>query len=409
MHSLRSITAILILLLAGLPAHAAVILHNEKWSVTLEPETLAIAARPDNGKTVELSSGVVPRAVDDLQAGSDHAMWNWDKGDYTISARLEGNDLSLSIAAKGPGSLELLKQPAAAWGKGLIFPLAEGAYIPAGDKAWEKFLLERQAEFTTSQDISLPLWGLDHESFSLSWLVTNPFNNTARFMRDGDGLALSLEHDFTALDFTTPMTMLLHLGKADPLAGAKRYRKWLIAEGKYETLAQKIAATPEAGKLIGATHTYLWGSGLIAPNDVTDWTRFLAILKGDSHLGTDLRRRFDSEALATLQEIKGKPYPYQQLVLIRAFNEGMDAAARTSWQTAAPDVKVLTHRYGDLRNEVAATFPNALKSDPTLWGGGVSISTMNTLRDSGIQRLWIGLGVNKVTVRKFNQSLGWIS
>ena len=392
LHLPRLITAVFAFLLASLPVHAAVIIQNDKWSVTLEPETLAITAQPHSGQTVALSSGVVPHTVNGLEASSDHATWQWDNGSYTISASLRRGDLSLSIAAKAAGSVAVLRQPATAWGKGLVFPLAEGAYIPAGDKVWENFLLKRQAEFNTSQDISLPLWGLDHGSFSLSWILTNPFNNTARFTRDGDGISLSLEHDFTTLDFKTPMTMLLHLGDADPLAGAKRYREWLIAEGKFEPLAEKIAASPEAAKLIGATHTYLWGSGLISIDDVKDWARFLIDLKGDSKLAKDVRQRFESEPLAVLKETRGKPYQYQQLVLVRAFNAAMDALARESWQTATPDMELLTNRYAELRKEVATTFTDALQSNPTRWGGGVSVATVKKLQDAGLQRLWIGLG-----------------
>ena len=388
----RLITAIFAALLASLPAHAEVILQNAKWSVTLEPETLAIAAGPINRKAVDLSIGVAPHAVNGLEVSSDRASWNWDNGAYTISASLKGGDLSLSIAAKAAGSLSVLRQPATAWGKGLVFPLAEGAYIPTGNEVWKNFLLERLAEFNTSQDMSLPLWGLDHEDFLLSWIVTNPFNNTARFARDGDGLALSLEHEFTTLDFKTPMTMLLHLGDADPLAGAKRYREWLITEGKFEPLTDKIAKAPEAAKLIGATHTYLWGSGLITIDDVNDWAKFLVILKGDSKLAKDIRQRFESEPLAVLKEIRGKPYQYQQLVLVRAFNAAMDTLARESWQTAAPDVDVLTYRYAELRKEVATTFSAALKSNPSRWGGGVSVATMKKLQEADLQRLWIGLG-----------------
>ncbi|RCS21576.1 hypothetical protein DUT91_23200 [Phyllobacterium salinisoli] len=392
LHLLRVFATVLSFLLASFPAYAAVILQNDKWFVTLEPETLAIAAQPAKGRAVDLSSGVVPHTVNGLKVGSDFATWHWDDGSYTISARLKEGDLSLSIAAKAPGSLAMLSQPMAAWGKGLIFPLAEGAYIPIGNKVWKNFLLERLAEFNTSQDISLPLWGLDHESFSLSWILTNPFNNTARFTQDGDGIGLSLEHEFTTLDYKTPMTMLLHLGDADALAGAKRYREWLIAEEKFEPLAEKIVASPEAAKLIGAAHTYLWGNGLISIDDVKDWARFLAILKGDSKLAKDIRQRFEGEPLAVLKEIEGKPYQYQQLVLVRAFNAAMDTHARESWQTATPDMTLLTHRYAELRKEVATTFSVALKSNPSRWGGGISVATMKKMQEAGLQRLWIGLG-----------------
>lgn len=384
--------ALCALLLASLPAYCAVTLKNSAWSVTIAPETLGIVAQPTGKPAVDVSTGISPHSVDDLKAGSDQADWHWDSGAYTISARLNGVDLQLSIAAKQAGPLPLLHQPATAMGKGLIFPLAEGSYVPSGDTLWRDFLLDRRETFNTSQDISLPLWGLDHGNFSLSWIWTNPFNNTARFTRDGDGLALVLDHEFTTLDPGTPMTMILHLGDADPLAGAKRYRAWLIANGKYETLEHKIAADPEARKLIGAPEIYLWGGGLIATSDIKDWKSFLAILTGDSKLAADLRRNFDEEARATLKEAKGKPDRYQQQVLVRAFNDALDTLARTGWQTAAPDMQTLARQYGALRSQVAATFGSALRANPADWGGGVSIATMKKLQAADLKRLWIGLG-----------------
>lgn len=389
---LRMLAPVVPLLLASFPAYATVILQNDKWSVTLEPETLAIAVRPAKARAVEISSGVGVHTVDGLKVGSDSATWHWDDGSYTISARLKEDDLSFSVATKAPGSLAVLNQPSVAWGRGLIFPLAEGAYVPLGNKEWTAFLLERLAEFNTSQDISLPLWGLDQGGFTLSWILTNPFNNTARFARNGDGIALSLEHEFTLLDFKAPMTMLLHLGDSDPLAGAKRYRQWLVAEGKFQTLAEKLAATPEAAKLIGATHTYLWGSGIISVDDVKDWSKFVAILNGDSELAKDVRQRFEVDTVALLKGIKNKPYQYQQLVLIRAFNAAMNRLARESWQTNTPDMGLLTRRYSELRKEVATTFTAALRPDPAQWGGGISVATMKKLERAGLQRLWVGLG-----------------
>ncbi|MDR6100190.1 hypothetical protein QE369_000368 [Agrobacterium larrymoorei] len=389
---MRQITLIMFSLLVSFPANAAIVLKNEQWAVALEPGTLAIDAKPAKGGSVNLSSGVSSHLVGNLKTGSDNAEWNWDNGSYTISARLDGADLSLSISANAEGSLEVLRQPSTAWGRGMIFPFAEGAYIPADDDVWRNFLLERMAEFNTTQDISLPLWGLDHENFSLSWLFTNPFNNNVRLTRDDGGIAIAFTHDFTSLDFKTPMTMLLHLGDADPLAGSKRYREWLISEGRFETLKSKIAATPEAEKLLGATHTYLWGSGLISADDVQDWNRFLAVLRGESKLSSDIRHRFESEALSVLKETKGKPYRYQQRVLVRAFNAALDALARESWQVANPDMNVLTQRYGILRKEVASTFTDALRPDPSQWGDGISVATIKKLRQAGLARLWIGLG-----------------
>ncbi|WP_407596840.1 glycoside hydrolase [Pseudomonas aeruginosa] len=392
MHLAHSITAVFVFLFIIPSAHASVELKNDEWTVTLVPETLAIAIQPSNEERLELSSGVTPQVVTGLKKVNNCATWKWNGDAYTILASLKGRDLSLSITAKKAGRLSILSQPASALGKGLVFPLAEGFYISSHNKIWHDFLLERLETFNTSQDISLPLWGLDHENFSLTWIFTNPFNNTANFVRDNDSLSLTLEHDFTTLNYKTPMTFLLHLGENEPLAGAKRYREWLITEGNYKTLTEKIAITPEAGKLIGATHAYLWGSGLIGIEDVKDWAKFIEILKTESKLTNNIRKRFESEPTATLKQIKRAPSEYQKTVITRAFNLAMDALARESWQTTKPDMYSLSHSYAELRKEVATKFYGVLEPDSSHWGGGISIATMETLKEAGLQRMWIGLG-----------------
>ena len=122
-------------------------------------------------------------AVSQLQNTPDQATWQWDNGAYRLTARLQQRDLALTINAREPGELALLRQPAEAMGRGLIWPLAEGHYVPAGNAIWKTFLLER-GEFNTTQDLSLPLWGVDHGGFTLSWLLTNPYNNRLRWQDD---------------------------------------------------------------------------------------------------------------------------------------------------------------------------------------------------------------------------------
>ena len=217
---MRHFLLVVSLLLSPL-ALAGTVLENALWRVELDPATLALRVTPAGETSVQASSGVAAHAVSDLQAGAEQAAWQWDNGAYRLTARLEQRDLSLTLSAREPGELPLLRQPAAAMGKGLIWPLAEGHYVPAGNAVWKAFLLE-QGELNTTQDLSLPLWGMDHGRFTLNWLLTNPYNNQLKWQADGKGLALSVAHEFTRLDPTAPMTLRLHLGDADPLAGAKR-------------------------------------------------------------------------------------------------------------------------------------------------------------------------------------------
>ncbi|WP_395609684.1 glycoside hydrolase [Pseudomonas sp. B22129] len=373
-----------VLLVCGVflsPITSAALLENPLWRVDLDPATLALRVTPSGEAPVQASSGVTPHAVSDLQASAEQAAWQWDNGAYRLTARLEQRDLSLTITAREPGELPLLRQPAEAMGKGVIWPLAEGHYVPAGNPVWKAFLLE-QGELNTTQDLSLPLWGVDHGGFTLNWLLTNPYNNRLQWQAEGGGLALSVAHDFTRLDPSAPMTLRLHLGGADPLAGAKRYRQWLVDQRRYEPLSDKLRQTPEAEKLLGASHVYLWGNDLLALEDVRDWSRLVTLLRAN-----ELKGLLDKESTQVLKQTSVLNR-YEQTVLLRGLNAAINKQARQAWQVEEPDAARLAARYGELRGELAVTFAGALSDTPENWGNKVIAS----LKAAGLQRLLVTLG-----------------
>ncbi|MCF5721217.1 glycoside hydrolase [Pseudomonas syringae] len=359
-------------------AAAATVLENPLWRVELDPATLAIRVTPSGQSPVRASSGVAPRAVSQLAQSAQQADWQWDEGAFGVSATLDQRDLLLTIRARAPGEVLILQQPARALGQGLMWPLAEGHYVPTGNTLWERFLQE-QGDLNTTQDLSLPLWGMDHGSFTLNWLLTNPYNNRLRWQQ---GQALSVAHQFTALDPSAPMTLLLHLGDADPLAGAKRYRQWRVEQGLYEPLADKLRQTPEAEKLLGASHVYLWGNDLLAPQDVRDWPLLRKRLRG--HALNGLLAKEAAKVLAQTHALSR----YEQTVLLRGLNAAINQTARQSWQVDEPDMTRLAARYGELRTELAVAFAGALSDTPQRWGS----QTIQALRQSGLSRLLVTLG-----------------
>lgn len=380
-----------VLLALSLPAGAAPLaLENAQWKVELEPQTLALRVQPQGQGWQPVSGGVGAHAVTGVQAGPAAASWSWDDGGWQWRARLDGADLRLEVKARQPGELALLAQPAASLGRALMLPLAEGSYVPAGDKLWRDYLLQ-QDEVDTSEGLSLPLWTVDHGGYTLSWLLEQPFANRLKFVADGDGLALALSHRFTRLNLEQGMAMTLHLGAADPLAGARRYRSLLQQRGSLGTLTQAIAAVPDTARLLGASHVYLWGDGLLDVRDVADWGRWLAVLRGQDALAVALRGRFDKEARAVLASAPARPDRTQRRVLLAAFNQALNDEVRAQWLVDAPDWQALGGVYRAARQQVAALFGPALQADPATWGGGLSGRTVAALRQAGLSRLWLGV------------------
>jgi len=363
------------------PTLATNVLENTQWRIELDPATLALRVTPAGEATVQASSGVAVHAVNALQADAEQVSWQWDDGAYRLTARLEQRELSLTITARAAGKLAFLRQPASAMGQGLIWPLAEGHYVPAANAVWKDFLIG-WGEFSTTQDLSLPLWGVDHGRFTLNWLLTNPYNNRLEWQADGQGMALSVSHEFTSLEPSAPMTLRLHLGEADPLAGARRYRQWLVEQGRYESLADKLRQTPEAVKLLGASHVYLWGNDLLTLDDVRDWPALIKRLR--THELSGLMGKESAQVLAQA----GALNRYEQTVLLRGFNGAINKKARQAWQVAEPDMNRLAARYGELRRELAVDFAGALAERPETWGNSI----IQALRDAGLKRLMLTLG-----------------
>lgn len=360
---------------------ASTVLENALWRVDLDPATLALRVTPAGEASVQASSGVTVHAVNALQADAEQVSWQWDSGAYRLTARLEQRELTLTINAREAGELALLRQPARAMGQGLIWPLAEGHYVPADNAVWKDFLIGR-GELNTTQDLSLPLWGLDHGRFTLNWLLTNPYHNRLQWQADGQGVALSVSHEFTSLEPQAPMTLLLHLGDADPLAGAKHYRQWLVEQGRYESLADKLRQTPEAVKLLGASHVYLWGNGLLKLDDVVDWPALIKRLR--THELSGLMDKEPAQVLAQTRALNR----YEQTLLLRGFNAAINTKVRQAWQVEEPDMNRLAARYGELRRELALDFAGALGDRPETWGH----SSIQALRDAGLKRLLLTLG-----------------
>jgi len=374
-------------------ATASEILENEFWRVDIDPATLAIGVTPAGSGKVQASAGFAGHRVSEVERTPATLKWQWNDGAWLLTAKLDRRALQLSIRTRQAGTLDFLKQPGEAMGKALIWPLAEGHYVPRAEPVWQRFLVD-QGPINTTQDLSLPLWGMDHGTFTLNWLMTNPFNNRLELTADADALAVSASHEFTSLDPAAPLTFRLLLGDADPLFGARHYRQWLIETGRYQSLDDKLKQTPEARKLLGATHIYLWGNDLLGFKDVRDWKQLVDILNSAGPLAVQLRRHLSADASAILGIKSGQPLErWQQTILLRGLNAAANTVARASWQsTKTPDMQRLASRYGTLREEIAQAFAGALTADPADWGGTLSRSAVDKLSQSGLSRLWLGLG-----------------
>lgn len=371
------------------PALADLQLQNDRWQIDIDPETFALKATVSGETPVPLSSGVGRQTVSELLNDATSATWRWDKSGYAFSVELEDTDLKISVSAASAGSLDLMDMPPAAIGRGLILPHGEGYYAAATNPLWRDFLIEQLSPANTSQDLSLPMLGMDHGSYTLNWIWRTPFNNAVAFAGEGDGLRVRFAHEFTGIGERKPFEMTLHLGGQDLLSGAKRYRRMLIADGRYEPLADKLSPANSGSRLLGAPQLYLWGNGPIGLKDVKDWAGFVKTLSGSSPLAEKLRKRFDAETRKALKESPRTRYANR--VVLAGVNQALAELARAEWQTDRPDWKAMAGIYAGLRADVRAVFARSLSGDGAGWGETLSRATFAALRKAGISKAWIGV------------------
>ncbi|MGL4777810.1 MAG: glycoside hydrolase, partial [Aeromonas veronii] len=244
--------------LFSLPAKALT-LANDQWRVELDPATLAAEAVLPSGQHLAISSPGPRQPVSALQQEGERASWQTRAdGEVRALARLEGNRLILTLSRASAGELVWPRVPAGA--QALMLPIHEGFRIPATHTAWRKALAQEQEYqwINTTDNLTLPVVGLDHGDQQLAILFANPFNNRLTFAPKQDGIALTATHSVNRLNLADPYEVAVTLQPGnDWLAAAKAYRSWLLERGELVSLESKLAAVPDGKRLIGASHLYL--------------------------------------------------------------------------------------------------------------------------------------------------------
>ncbi|RJQ69627.1 hypothetical protein D5S17_31050 [Pseudonocardiaceae bacterium YIM PH 21723] len=185
------------------------------------------------------------------------ARWSFPERGLAASATTDHGRLIVTLT----GDKGTVAWPATGSSKTTAFqvPRGEGLNIPANDPFWnsaDSHLTDSPLELAGA--ITMPFWGQTIGKAGVSYLVPTDIGSTLKFSSQHGRLRATGGHDFTE---GHEYTVAFSLTDSSPVAAAKDYRRWLAEHGQLSSLEQKIKANPEAGKLIGAFHAYLWGDG----------------------------------------------------------------------------------------------------------------------------------------------------
>ena len=232
----------------------------------------------------------------------------------------------------------------------------------------------------------------------MTYIFTNAFNNRLEFQPSpGKTLQARFTHQFTRNHAVKEYGVIIQLGKNSPVEPARLYRQWLVQRGEFVSFKEKIQRTPEAAKLPGAAHIYLWGGELLHHTDVKNWKQFCQELKGQGEAASPIARETDLVPDANrkrkgfVAQLLTEEWPdkytksqitddLNRLLLLPDFSDAPPPGGPAPTQA---EICRANCRW------LAAAFPGLL-SDPATWGNGVSPKMIHQLAAAGLDRLWLG-------------------
>jgi hypothetical protein len=257
-------------------------LHDELWNVDINPSTLSTEGRLTNGAAFPVSLGLSGLGqATNLVATADTASWDLPAlGMHVTTSMRNGRFFFETVSDKAQKFTWPVITPTKNM-RGVILPRGEGFYIPIDDKRCQAFATG-EAPFNTMADLSMPLWGIDYGSESLTYILTNPIDNSLAVEQKWDGLALSLTHNFQKNYAAKRYGLMIIPGRASLIEPALLYRKWLIETGQFVSLKEKLQRLPDLEKLFGAPQVYLWADGVMNADDVRNWPALVKELRTPS-------------------------------------------------------------------------------------------------------------------------------
>ena len=391
-------------------ASAEVRLANVAWEVRIRPDTLAVTAAPAGKEPIELSSGREDLgSVTELRQAAGRASWCLENRGIFVRVRLDGRDLHVRIKSEGEGSFTWPVQAMEPF-RALIWPRAEGLYIPLDDARWTDYLIGR-GDWDTLEGLSMSFWGLDRSDAVVTCLATCPYNNAIRFERKKDGLHASFTHEFTRFQSPKEYGFIFSLGEtSSPIEPARRFRRWLIENDAFVTMKAKMEKVPRAQRLLGAAHVYLWGDDPFTRHDVPTrkWRAFCQELArqaggpGNS-AGKRIGRLMPPARWKQIVELSETEWPsaYIKTQVATGLSELLarkDLYEPQAWDDVSlPDEvdALLAENRDDLTvaelcrlNSLLlyAAFPQFM-THPDNWGDGVSVKMLERFREAGFDRL----------------------
>ncbi|MGW0732308.1 glycoside hydrolase [Streptomyces sp. NPDC002851] len=235
-------------------------------TATVDTASLRVTGRASDGTAVPVSDSIGKLGRAGRVSVDGHtATWSYPSKHLKVSAARDHGRLRVTVHADTDTTLAWPvtgKSAGADRHAAFQIPRGEGLSVPVSDTFWNAKnagLAGTEADLAGGS-LTLPLWGYTTGSgHGVSYLVPESIGTTLGFTSHGGKLSTTATHEFSRRERTRDYTVAFSLTGPSPVAAAADYHKYLDERGQLRTLKQKFTDNPEAKKLLGAEHAYLWG------------------------------------------------------------------------------------------------------------------------------------------------------
>lgn len=232
---------------------------------TARIDTTSLAVTADaGGSHFDLSSpaGDGLGATGPVRLTGSAATWTYPDKGLTASATAADGRLRITLRSDRDGTLHWPLTGHDTTAAALQIPRGEGLSLPVRDPFWngpDTGLTGEPLSLTSA--LTMPFWSYQLAGRTANYIVPTDIGSSLTVDSAQGALTATAAHDFAEGPGSRDYTVEFALTGDSPIAGATDYRDWLIHQGRFRSLRDKIAANPEIGKLLGAFHAYLWGDG----------------------------------------------------------------------------------------------------------------------------------------------------
>lgn len=375
--------------------------HNKDSWILINPSTLEIYWY-HNHRSLVINKACLQvdkqrQQAINVQQGASNASWRLQPSQIHVTATFDGQlELGFTYPQSGP-KISIHKPIELMWftlahnpSETLVIPFSEGMRIPTNDPDWIDYLIKEYSGSNTCYDLKMPFWTIEQNLSFVNYLMITATNNQLNFARHArkrqTKLGMNATHSFTTLNCDQPFVVRIALG-SDILSGAKMYRNWHLEHHQVTTLEQRLNQNPELKKLIGASHTYLFGRDEIAPADVQDW----AGLEEWFHNISQPTPTEEPVELRKAQRVERLLQDHDKQYLLDSIYQFLETQFPIPSPTMFNNQIQVQKDNAHKRKQFLFNHTGYYLIDPHRWGHAISKDMIQNLKKAGITKLWIGL------------------